>query len=170
MVGNSTYIRSGIYLPGLFRNQSLLITSQFETSSTKVYLNRNRSTLPRGCSHKIQNELLSASFDYSSPVAYPDFRIGSFMYCKRIIANVFFDYAKINELVSNDFESKQLSSYGVEIYADSHFFRTRYEFRLGYRIGKSFQSEPAFHQFLLSFNIESIYGFLPMHHLVNINL
>jgi len=170
MIGNTVYIRSGLYLPGILRDQSILIYSQYEESLTKYYLNRSRSSLPRGYNTNIYNKLQSICIDYSLPLTYPDLRIGSLLYIKRLTANAFFDFAEINEYSNNNFNTRQIGSYGLDIYSDTHFFRTRYEFRLGYRIGKNFGVKSTFHQFLLSFNIESIYGFLPMHPLVKFNL
>ena len=166
LLGPSLLFRSGLYLPGVSQNHSLLITSQHERHLLKRYFNSNRSIPLRGLPFFRYDWFSSLNADYTLPILYPDLKIGSLVYVKRIFLNIFSDNAVLDEYTKNtdgNFEKhrKRFGSNGIEVFSDMHFFRTRYEFRLGYRVGLVSGQKDPFSSFLVSVNMESIYGFLP---------
>lgn len=175
VIGRSTLIRSMIYFPGVAVNHSLLISLQHERHDTKKYFHSNSAYMPRGYSDLLYEKYQSVSADYTFPILYPDFRVGPLIYIKRIFLNAFYDKAILDQYIKideNAYVKKAAiaDSFGIEIYSDTHFFRTRYEFRLGYRVGVNKPGNVVFSSFLLSLNMNSIYGFLSNNQIVSLNL
>jgi hypothetical protein len=175
LLGNSLLARSGLYLPGLFSNHSLLLSSQFENQNLKQYLRSSRVALPRGFNLFRIEKIMVGNIDYAFPIAYPDVAIGPIVYFKRIFANVFSDNARINLFEINQENNwilveKTIQSAGIEISADLHFFRTPYLFRLGYQSGIRLNDRSYFQTFTFALDFSSIYGYLSNSQFIKLNL
>jgi len=171
VIGPSVFSKTGIYLPGIATNHSLLITAQHEKHFLKQDFNANRATMPRGFTNIRYDRLTSANVDYSFPVLYPDLKLSSLAYIKRIFLNFFSDNAYVYEYEKNteglyEVNRKIIGSTGLEIYSDMHFLRTRYEFRMGYRFGRAYNTKDFFQSFLFTMNLESLFGFMPENQLI----
>jgi hypothetical protein len=167
MLGKSLLLRGLTYLPGAWTSHSLLLTTQAEVKVKKQYFLSSRVVLPRGeNSSAIFNNLYSASADYAFPIAYPDGGIRSLLYIKRLFINVFSDNAFFEKYyngtnVNPVTKGTYLHTAGVELFSDTHFLRTRYEFRLGYRAGYHLGRNEIFQGFWVTFNPSSLFGHLP---------
>jgi hypothetical protein len=165
VLGNSYLVKNSIYLPGLLSNHSILINNQFESHEVKHYFKSNRAIMPRGFTNNIlYDSYKSVSINYSFPLFYPDINIGALAYFKRIFINAFSDNATANEFIrasNGGYYTKNTTfkSVGGETFFDIHFFRTRYEFRLGYRAGYALGETRFFHSFVANFDIGSLSGF-----------
>lgn len=165
VLGNSFLAKGSIYLPGIFSNHSVLINSRFEKHEIKRNSNTNGEIMPRGFNNNIEyDSYKSVSINYSFPLLYPDLNIGALAYFKRIFINAFSDNAWVNEFVetSNNVyykNNRTINSIGGEAFFDIHFFRTRYEFRLGYQAGYMLGEKKFFQSFLVTFDIGSLSGF-----------
>ncbi|MFP4555530.1 MAG: hypothetical protein ACLFNU_01555 [Bacteroidales bacterium] len=174
LLGNGNFLSTRIYLPGFLYNQSLLLSGQWEKYNNGMYSLSPRLTFPRGHQKQTHDQAYSLNFDFSFPVAYTDLPIGPIVYVKRIFANIFSDNAwlSVYELENSIWRinQKTLRSAGMEINADVNFFRTPYQFRIGYRAGIIPEEKSYFHDFIISFDINSMYGYLSYNSLINLNL
>ncbi|NJM16752.1 MAG: hypothetical protein HC896_16510 [Bacteroidales bacterium] len=73
----------------------------------------------------------SASADYSFPLWYPDWDLSSYLYIKRVRANIFGDMARVQY---GGFYQLQ-SSIGVDINLDVHLFQIFFPLSPGIRLG-----------------------------------
>ena len=86
-------LRTSFYAPGLLANHGIRLSFQAEKQDFGKLVHYNRVSFPRGYEHIISGELTSFTCDYQFPLAYPDLRIGSLAYIKRIRGGLFYDYA-----------------------------------------------------------------------------
>lgn len=123
-----------IYLPGFALNHSIRLyaASQVHDDDFLALSFGDLISLARGYVDISGRKMSSFKADYSLPLAYPDAKIGSFYYLKRIRANAFFDYTSI-EINSPWVKSNDYTSWGVDIILDGHFFRLITPVNLGLR-------------------------------------
>ena len=81
-------------LPGLARNQALVLESGYERNDGDYVFSRLLQ-FPRGYTYYTGPDLVKLSGTYSVPLLYPDWSLGQFLYIKRIAANGFYDYGKV---------------------------------------------------------------------------
>jgi len=129
-----------LFTRGILNHHSIKLSGETRKQNPKRYLFGGNLEFPRGYNKLFAGDNLSVlceemqtfSSEYTMPLLYPDFRIGSLIYLTRLRAILFYDYAtgsKIREidLVDNsiiDFiELKNYYSYGAELYGD--FFLAR---------------------------------------------
>ncbi|MFN8207433.1 MAG: hypothetical protein U0T82_08500 [Bacteroidales bacterium] len=133
------YIRAGLYLPGLLKNHSMLISlaeqRQFVENGFWLYYHTFLS-LPRGYASRSSEKLQKLSFNYYCPLFYPDLSLGTLFYLKRIRASAFVDYAlgfQVREYIDNKrvVHNRDFASLGGELLADVHFFQIMFPFTLG---------------------------------------
>ncbi|MHC1703360.1 MAG: hypothetical protein AB9846_05580 [Tenuifilaceae bacterium] len=122
-----------LYLPGIGSNHSLFMKFSNQNQKLERFYLPNKVVFPRGYTSSKSEDFKSISLNYLFPVAYPDVSLGSLVYLKRLSANTFYDYAENSfpaQTAGVIFTQKDyLKSYGVELYADIHLFRTRYPIR-----------------------------------------
>lgn len=115
--GNYIYVRSAIFLPGIYTNHSLQIRYNTQNSSgTFVYT----TNIPRarGYAHlaplaKLENTLLA---DYKFPIAYPDWELGPIAYIKRFRGGLFTDFENLSS-------NSAFRSYGLSLSTDMNLLR-----------------------------------------------
>ncbi len=161
-LGDIFYSRSTFYFPGFFTNHSLMINGLFEYHTNSDYLRPSKFYPIRGHTDLLNKQLLILKLDYAFPVLYPDLAAGSLVYLKRIILNAFCDshWSESYLYEQNQWALKSIkrSSVGFELSGDMHFLRIQHPIRLGYRGGYNRNSQSFFHQFILGFDISSLYG------------
>ena len=102
------------YLPGVFKHHSLRARAALELREYgDRYQFQSGMPLIRGY-HGTPGVL--GSLDYSLPLFYPDFALGSFLFFKRIRANLFYDYGLVDHRHVNDFQ--EYRSCGTELTVD----------------------------------------------------
>jgi len=124
-----------LYLPGIGINHSLLIKHSDQKQNLERYFFSNKIIFPRGYYNYYSEMFRSISFDYLMPIAYPDVAFGSIAYLKRISINAFYDLAKNEYPTRTNTQTDVMKSFGLEIYTDFKFFRTRYPIRLKFQQG-----------------------------------
>ncbi len=136
--GSLYNISTILYFPGLMNHNSIELQGAFEKQILKAYYLDNQITLPAGLTDLDAAEQITfGSASYSLPLLYPDFRLGPFIYLKRLKARAFYDYAEINNAQfysSTGILSTVVSSAGAEISADFHLLRFFYPFEGGIRV------------------------------------
>ncbi len=174
ILGPSSVVRVGIYLPGFSANQSLLVIGQWEKQELMQYSRPPRLQFTRGYENFPIESIRMLSADYAFPIVNVDLPFGPIVYFKRFIGNVFSDNGWASAIIAQDgqiqIQEKNLNSAGLDLSADMHFFRTPYEFRIGYRLGINFDKNNLFHDVIFSFNLASLYGYLPNNEFYNIKL
>jgi len=140
-----------LYLPGIGSNHSLFVKLSNQNQKLERFYLPNKVVFPRGYISSKSEDFKSISLNYLFPIAYPDVSLGSLVYLKRLSANTFFDYAENSYPAQNSgviFTQKDyLKSFGVELYADIHLFRTRYPIRLKYLQGWMSDKQLPFNMF-----------------------
>ncbi len=142
LYGRRKYARGTLYLPGLFRNHSLVVRAGYEDQSPfgKMLYN-NSLPYPRGYNETIVSEkLFSLSADYTMPLLYPDLTAGSLLYLKRIRGSAFLDGStgwKIYNYGTRrlDEGSTDFGSFGAELLADFYLLRFPFEISAGATAG-----------------------------------
>ncbi len=142
LYGSRKYARGTLYLPGLFRNHSLVVMAGYEDQAPfgKMLYN-NSLTYPRGYNEPFVSEkLFSLSADYTMPLLYPDLAAGGLLYLKRIRASAFLDGSTgwniyNYETGKRDEGSKDFGSFGAELLADFYLLRFPFEISAGATAG-----------------------------------
>jgi hypothetical protein len=117
------------YLPGFSTNDGFTVFSgvQIRKKAGK-YSFSDVVRMPRGFQPVNNNQLLSFSGAYTTPLLYPDVNLGKYVYLRRLSSSFFVDYAELkgntlsNGEISGTF-SKQISSLGVDLTADINLLR-----------------------------------------------
>jgi hypothetical protein len=117
-LGNQFYANAGFYLPGLLRNQHLVL---FGTVQSRDTLRGGRFTnsfpFARGYNAVNFPRTFRLSANYHFPIAYPDFGFANLLYILRIRGNAFYDYTRGRSLRTG--RLFPLNSAGCEIYFDT---------------------------------------------------
>jgi hypothetical protein len=121
---------SRFFFPGFIRHHSFNIYAGYQYRFDYNPLFGNIVRFPRGFTGLRTDEVISMAANYKLPLLYPDLRITSLAYVKRVKANLFYDYARGN--LSD--ENYSWHSTGVELFADLHILRLPAPFEVGYRI------------------------------------
>lgn len=174
ILGDAYILNSGLYLPGLSSNHSLMFSGQWEKQKPSQYIRGPRISFPRGHMNRFYEQALAYKVNYSLPLWYPDFNIGPLVYFKRIFSNLFFDNAIINEyLFTNDgvsLANSHLKSVGIEVNSDINLFRTPYRYQIGYRFGFNINDRQYFNGLIISFDFNNLYGNTQNNVLYELNL
>ncbi len=126
--GNTFLARLDFYAPALMRTHSLSFNLAYQYEKyTNNYKFRNLFFYPRGYrSVPMSDGVGKVAINYALPLLYPDLRVGSLLFLKRIKANMFFDSAVANiSSYSPPFRENQtfLRSTGIELTFDVRILR-----------------------------------------------
>jgi hypothetical protein len=165
---------SRLYLPGAGRHHALSLSNDFQqkqwgeaVETTGDYYHHNRFSnivgYPRGYSFLENDQLYLLRATYMMPLWNPDFSLGKFMYVKRLRLNLFYDqayaqYSRVRMDTQQKYSfSSSPASYGIELHADSHFFRFVLPFSVGARVSYRTADQTVFGEFILQTGLS---GFL----------
>jgi hypothetical protein len=104
---------------------------------------------PRGYAYLFSQDLVRGSVDYAFPLFYPDWRITSLFYIKRIKANLFYDAAWASQNAGTAF----YDSKGVDIRMDFHFANFLAPIDLGIRFYQLNNGNLVNYQVLLAYQL-----------------
>ena len=126
--------RTAFYFPGIFPNNSIRIGAAYEKQITfdpnnyqQTYYFSSLVNMPRGYDSEVLDKMYKLSFDYKSPVLYPDISVGPLFYVNRITAGAFFDYAKAYLATAN----ANYASLGGSLNFRFKFFRIHFPVDIG---------------------------------------
>jgi len=119
---------------------------QENTPHSKGYYSfDNYITTPRGIDEFGYEKITKLTADYALPLFYPDINIPYLLYIKRIRADIFYDFAQIN----NGTDVSNLKTAGLEINFDFNILRLNYfTFNIGVRISRIIKEKKYDYQFL----------------------
>lgn len=116
--GNQFFANAGFYLPGLFRNQHLVVFASVQSRDTlRGGKFTNSFPFARGYNAVNFPRAFRWSVNYHFPVAYPDFGVANMLYILRIRANAFYDYTRGRSLRTGNLFP--LQSTGCELFFDT---------------------------------------------------
>jgi hypothetical protein len=119
LTGDQLIANGTLFLPGFSRNHSFFINSMYQRQDLlDNYRFSNIFVFPRGYDTQHGDEIFKLGFNYSFPLAYPDWALGPAAFLKRIKVNGFFDMGLINFDQDNLFRSA-----GLELRLDFRAFR-----------------------------------------------
>lgn len=119
--GNIASAELMLYFPGIAAHHSTQIYAGGQQKDITNVIYDNMVKFPRGFdSLDLKNNYIG-TVDYMLPLIYPDFSIGPILYTNRIKAGLFCDYT-IGKTYNN--KDKTYYSTGIDLIAESHFFRT----------------------------------------------
>ncbi len=137
------------WLPSFWKHHSILVKAQghhYEGSGR--YLS-SPIAFPRGYTYLFSEDLMRGSVDYAFPLFYPDWRITSLFYIKRIKANLFYDAA----WASQNQDMRFYDSKGIDIRMDFHFANFLAPIDLGIRFYQLNNGNLVNYQVLLAYQL-----------------
>lgn len=124
------------YLPGLIRNDGLMIRAAYQyqdVDNKALYVPKRIIEKTRGYDYIYQTrQQWALKADYSFNVFSPDVALGGLAYLKRVRSNVFYDLTR-NQMHKKSGWTNQ-SSYGADLIFDCNFLRLNYPLSLGIRM------------------------------------
>ena len=165
-------ITTKLYFPGIGRYHSISINNEFQhtvngelnyidNKINRYYRNSQLLSYPRGYSSLYSDDLYVFRGNYHLPLWNPDVALWGLIYLKRLRLQLFYDqaigaYTNVRSDSSPNEEYK-FSSYstGMELYADTHFFRFIMPFNIGYRVGIRSADKKLFHELIISNSLTS---------------
>ena len=134
------FLASGaLYLPGLFTNQSLVITSAHQQKDKNNAISfSNDFPFSRGYQAENLHDMNKIGVNYHFPIAYPDAGFANAFYLLRIRGNAFYDFTRATDFYVDGSQFKgTFRSTGAEIFFDTKFFNQAsisFGFRYSYLI------------------------------------
>ena len=135
---------ASLFVPGVARHHLLRVAVAHERRGNSDYYYSSELLFARGYRSVAGRNLTKASVDYALPLLYPDLALGPVAYLKRISANVFYEYHRV--------ERTLYRSAGVEAHLDLGGFNLGTQLRAGVRYVQRFDFErgPRVEPFLAS--------------------
>lgn len=134
------YARLDQYLPGLWRNHSLVLQGAWQQRDNQFnYSFTDNFVYARGYNTPLYTRIYKLGANYHLPIAYPDWGFAQLLYFSRIRANLFYDYSMAN-FFQNNFNTRYTSA-GTELYFDTRIGNTL-PFTFGVRFSHLFDSDP----------------------------
>ena len=136
-------VRGSLYLPSFSANHSIVLNAAYQTQIFQHSNNLFNYSFPndfpfaRGYSAPNFPSMYKAGINYHLPLAYPDFGFGNLLYIKRIRANLFFDWARIEGNANNQHYQYDFRSTGTEIFIDTRWWNQQ-DITLGLRYSRLF--------------------------------
>ena len=144
-----------LYLPGIMPNHSLIVTYQYDNQDYKYITYRYSRSFLRTDHAFNASQVKMLSVDYTFPLLYPDLKLGSVAYIKRIRPQFFYEQAFIKEIFSfeqRNFIDEFKQAYGVELYFDTHIANIPFPVSIGIRT--SYQPDGGTYLFQSVFNFD----------------
>lgn len=133
-LGNQLLLNAGLYLPGLFRNHSVvLFASAFTRDTLRGGLFSNNLSFARGFNAVNLPRMWRVSANYHFPIVYPEFGVANLIYFLRVRGNLFYDYTQAKSLRTG--REFPFESAGGEIYFDTRLWNVQ-PFTFGVRYSR----------------------------------
>jgi hypothetical protein len=111
-------LSGSLYLPGLWKNHSLVLTAAWQGRDTaRQYSFSNSFPFSRGYEAANYPRMWRLGVNYHFPIVYPEWGFGQLLYFLRIRGNGFFDYTVGKSLRTG--QTRNFNSTGAELYFDT---------------------------------------------------
>ncbi|WP_346236676.1 TolB family protein [Niabella insulamsoli] len=154
---NSWQLYKGLnlYLPGIFRGQSLVLNGAIQYSGSRQRVFGNRIAYARGFAGRDSAGAYTARANYHFTLLYPDWGFANIFYLQRVRANAFYDHTVTFN--KNNTQRTKLQSVGGEIFLDTKWWN-QHPLTLGFRVGHLLNPQPQnsrklFFEFILPTNL-----------------
>ncbi len=116
------------YWPGWIDHHGFTTYCGFQRRKEAEYRFNDAVRWPRGWQTMNSRLLFSSSLTYSLPLLYPDLSLGRWAYVRRIKSSLFVDYGWLKGDLIEGFSrtgnyTKNMTSLGIDLTADTHFLR-----------------------------------------------
>jgi hypothetical protein len=148
-----TMLGVSLYFPGFVRHHGLKLFAGRQWYNEGNYSFSGSLSVPRGYTDIFYSGALSLRADYVFPILYPDLDIPTVLYLNRIRGGFFSDFMYLEHY----YPTSTLSSAGIEIYSDWHFFNWPAPINIGMRISHTFEDEMWVPEFIFGINFSSLY-------------
>jgi hypothetical protein len=152
--GNSYYASINLIFPGFHLTNSVKLYLAYQNWSIANSPLSTRIRNSRGMNLYNSDEMITASFDYGLPIAYPDKSIGSLVYIKRVKLAAFADKTWISYNYNGVRKEYDWYSTGLELTGDVNFFRLRYPVNIGFRAGYENQNKSTFYNIIFNISFQ----------------
>jgi hypothetical protein len=130
---------TSVYLPGLFRNHSLVLSGAYQSRDTaRQYLFSNSFPLSRGYPDANFPRMWKWAVNYHMPIVYPDWGFAQMVYFMRVRTNLFYDQSYLKSLRTG--VTTGLASAGVEIFFDTKWWNQQ-PISFGFRYSRLFDAD-----------------------------
>ncbi|MDD5570829.1 MAG: hypothetical protein PHD97_06690 [Bacteroidales bacterium] len=149
-------VQSYFLFPGICRHHSTKISFEYQKNNSLYsgYVFENIINMPRGYTYLEDiYEIKKLSFDYKFPLLYPDLKISSLFYIKRLKLNLFTDYAFIDNV---SLTRKEFNSCGAELTGDINIFRFFIPLDIGLRYSYVFSDNTYTIDLILALNLSNL--------------
>ena len=120
-----------LFFPGIIKHHSFNIYAGIQKQDhSGMYRFAGLINYPKGYSGQSSDSLYSISLNYDLPLFYPDLRLGSLIYLKKVRANMFYDYGKGRERGISEI----YRSYGSAVLFGFHMLRFVAPIEMGIRL------------------------------------
>jgi hypothetical protein len=121
---NQLLLSGALYLPGLHKNHSLVLTAAYQARDTMLqYLFNNSFPFARGYNSLNFPRMWRLGVNYHMPVFYPDWGFGDMIYFRRIRSNLFFDHTWGKSLRTGIITP--FATLGTELFFDMQFWNVQ---------------------------------------------
>jgi hypothetical protein len=132
--GSQLLLNAGLYLPGFFRNHSIVFfASAFSRDTLRGGLFSNNLSFARGFSAVNLPRMWRVSANYHFPIVYPEFGVANLIYFLRVRGNLFYDYTQAKSLRTG--REFPFESAGGELYFDTRLWNVQ-PFTFGVRYSR----------------------------------
>ncbi|GAA4327607.1 hypothetical protein GCM10023184_16900 [Flaviaesturariibacter amylovorans] len=113
---------SSLYLPGIMRNHSLVLSGSFQQVDTNNVLFSNRFANSRGYTDFFNSRMWRYSGNYHFPILNPDRGLANIVYLLRVRGNLFYDMSRFYS--DDKTRTVDLRSAGGELYLDTKWWNS----------------------------------------------
>jgi len=156
--GSLSYAGATFYVPGILKHQSVRLRLSSQVQDPVNYFLRNSIPVPRGIQSINGLNMKFYSLDYTFPLGYPDWNIESFVYIKRIRANIWMDYLQGKDIYIKEpepaVEDINYHSFGADLIFDFHPFRIYFPFSMGMRSSYVPATQKIIPEFLFTIDVK----------------
>lgn len=160
LLGSIYLLQDRIFLPGFANHHSLQLSAGIQQQSGGIHIfSLAYLPFPRGYTTEGTYSMKTFTSTYAFPVAYPDWKLTSAVYVKRLRCNVFYDFAQRRDpyFIKNQkvWFTDDFYSSGVDLLADFHLFRIIFPMQIGIRMAYISETKEYSSQLLFNVNLTS---------------
>jgi hypothetical protein len=131
--GQYVYGAGSFYTPGLAENHGVKLYGGFQAKNQVDFSLTDRVRFPRGHQRIDNQSMISYGVDYKFPLAFPDLRLGRFLYIKKVNFGIFYDQAFLQHQAGEQLQLINLQSTGIEVTFNTNFLRFFAPVDIGFR-------------------------------------